>query len=685
VKRRHFDIIGLAVVLLLAASSALAGTTAAAADTTAVEATPSPTSNPIPLSEAVAQAQALGLEGQLDKDVVDAPMITSWSRTPSASAKAALRSVTFTGGFDNNFVFRDKSTLSQTGSISHEDFRTKETVSDKRDATVFYRSDAQRALTYDLSLMENWSKEEITNTSGQTTINRRDFKQAKAGIGTKDYELGGLAHDVDLEGSASNQMGEQQNQRNNFSEARLAGAVRSTWEPASWLKLKTGAFTMTESGERSLGVETNPSSANGDSLRAGVGYQRGALIGSVTVRNSNFEKRYLDYNRNANGVIDTIDAMEKIVEELEVNDAVTIEWGNELRFGSSHLRFSGSRDMTQNTYRRSGVGVKERRQDKANIGFSTRLTSLDSIQVSYNYMWGWNNQTYRGATAPRGRQVTTSTTVKAFWLHDLFESTDMMVNLSNGISQDIAENTFNQNDRDRIDTTANLKLRTNWDNGVTVDLVFDARRVEDVSIRSSRSANNSIKDTYEISPAYSWPITSWLDLNQSFRVWIQYTDYVFSDLEEVNKQDDFNRRGNLETKFTLRPNRRLRLTLRYNYSVKLNGEKVGNDAAGNTYYFFESDQRINKLDVSMAYTVNKWFALEGTTYSGRDLKESYGDRAGITDRYSGDVGVGCSIDKKFGAGRSLKLGVRKIYAYGPSVRDEGKDYWDADLQLTWGF
>ena len=37
---------------------------------------------------------------------------------------------------------------------------------------------------------------------------------------------------------------------------------------------------------------------------------------------SNFDKRYLDYRRNANGIVDTIGVDEKIVQELETDDAV---------------------------------------------------------------------------------------------------------------------------------------------------------------------------------------------------------------------------------------------------------------------------------------------------------------------------------------------------------------------------
>ena len=73
------------------------------------------------------------------------------------------------------------------------------------------------------------------------------------------------------------------------------------------------------------------------------------------------------------------------------------------------------------------------------------------------------------------------------------------------------------------------------------------KQIDDISIRETRSANNNVKRTYEIAPSYRWTISPRLSLNQTFRMYIQYQDYDFIGFEGVNKEDGFNKRGNLNT------------------------------------------------------------------------------------------------------------------------------------------
>jgi len=620
------------------------------------------------------------------EDLGDRPFITSWTRNPSAMMQSGIRSSRQGMGFDNNLSFRDGSSMNQSFDMSREQYRSQDKVVGKRDNSLSYRNSSKSSLQAGLSLMQNWSEDEMTTSSGLTTLNKRDFRKFNATVSRDSLHFGGATHTIAVAAGVENQQGEQQNQRNNFSESDLSGGLGSTWEPASWMKVGTRVFAMTESGERSLGKETNPSATSGDSLRFGVSYDRGKLGGGFSVRQSNFDKRYLDYRRNSNGIIDTIGVVQKIVEELERNDAMTIEWSNELRVGPAFFKTRIAQDVTENAFRESGIGTKERQQDSIDIDLGLRLSSRDSLAVGYGSMKKWDDQTYQNATQARGRQVNHRRDVALNWMHRLFENTDLRLLMSTSLTQDIAENEFNKNDRDRLDSSMNLSLGTNWgDSGVKVDLSFDAHRVEDVSIRKERSGNNSIKDSYELTPSYLWPVASWLDLAQSFRVWIQYTDYVFSDLDLVNKQDDYNQRGNLDSKLTIRPNARLSIILDHNYNIKLNGKKTVTDAAGNDYYFRESDQIINKINAAISWKVTGWLTLDGTTYKSKDLKETFGNTTRETETFGGELGLGGKVVKKFGPGRTVTAGISKFFAHGPNVQQAGKEYWDADISVNWGF
>jgi len=611
--------------------------------------------------------------------------LTGWTRKPSAVSSSGIRSTSVGVGFDNVLNFRDGGSIAQSLKLNHEDYRSQDKIVDKRDFTMNYSTSSRSALRGGLNITQSWSEDEVTTTSGLTNINKRDYRSANANVRRDSLSTFGVLHDFRLDGAVDDQKGEQQGQRNDISAARLSGGLSSGWSAAEWLSFHTGLYAETESGERSLGQRTDPSSSSGDSLRAGMYYARGRFAGGVTLRYSNFEKRYLDYNRNSNGVIDTVNAVQKVVEELETNDATTLEWTNGLNLGRLSLRSRVSKDFTENAFRRSGVGRKERSQDQATLDVGLRVSRRDSVSAGYGYLWKWDDQVYQGAVNPRGKQINYKRDLNLAWIHDLFENTQLRVSALTGLTQDIAVGEFNVNDRDRLDSSFNVTTSTQWPGGVKVDMTFEAHRVEDISIQSERSANNNVKDSYEFSPGYVWPLAPWLELNQVFRLWIQYTDFVFSEYEDVAKVDDFNRRGNLDTKVSFTPNRRLRLTLQHNSSVKLDGSKTATDAAGNSYYTNDSSQKINKINVAVNWKVMPWLTLEATTFKARDLKDTFGTSVQTTERYSGDLGIGGSVDKSFGGGRVIKASVRKMFAHGPNVQEAGRDYWDADIKINWSF
>lgn len=639
----------------------------------------------LPMAEMLGLSADEAAVAQLQQEQGPAPFISSWTITPKAAYSAKMQKTGYTSDLTNSLTLRDKSSLSQRTSISLDDYRTQNKTVETRSGNLNYNTDGQRDLTGSLALSDNWTRDEITNSANTTNVNRRETRLANASLKRKDLELGGISHDMVVNGSYNQQIAEQIGQRNDISEAALDGALRSEYRPREWLSVHSGTYAMTKSGERSLGLESNPSSSSGDSLRVGVFYQRDAIFGGVTVAKSNFQNRYLDYNRNANGIPDTINVAQKIVQELERDDAVTLSWENTLQIGGLKVIGKVARDVSENSFRASRVGTRERRQDAADLRLGFRPSRLDTLHFSYSYLYKWDDQTYKGASSSRGRQVTRRRDVALNLAHALFRHTDLNFNFRTGISQDIAEGGFNVNDRDRLDSGATVKMDTRFDSGVTVNLSFDARRTEDISIRRERSGNNSIKDTYEIAPSYLWPLASWLDLNQSFRVWIQYTDYVFSDLEDVNKLDDYNKRGNLTTKVTIRPNSRLTLSIRHDLNLKNTAKKSRTDAAGSSYYSPESDQTVSNIDFSLQYRVSTWLSLDGTTYRKRDFKETFGTSVRETERFSGEVAVGGHLKKDFGTGKSLTLGARRYFADGDNVQEVNRAYWDADLELTWRF
>ena len=671
-------------VLTLIFTAAPAFAADADADTAAVAAEPdSAAVQPLSMADVIARAAAG--EGRTEPETPGLPMVLSWKRTPKSTLKAEVRKILYSTSWSNEIALRDKSVISNNVSRSMDDYRQQEKTVEKRDGSLTYRTGADAPYQGNINMIWNWNEDRVTNRSGVVNLTKRDYKQATASLEKEGLTTGALEHSASVSGSINDQKGEMQGKRNDFSEGMLNGNVHSVFEPSDDLKLQTHAGAVTQTGDRALGEQTNPSSASGDTLQMSASYSRGRWTGSFLVSRSTFSKKYLDYNRNSNGIIDTNSVEEKIVQELETNNALSLDWNNDFWVGPLHLDTAVGRTLSENSYRASGVGVKENFQDNARVSAGYRFTDRDTLNLTYTYNRRWDDQTYKGATGTRGRQITKQRDLRADWQHQVFEHTSMRSTFKTGLSQSTAEKSFNQNDRDRVDVAVGSAINSNFSQGRSATLSFDYQRSEDISLLQARSGNNSIKETYEISPSYKIPLMPGFTLSQSFSVWIQFTDYVYSDLESINKTDNYNKRANMNTKITYSPNSRLTVSVRHDNNVKLNSSKSSTDVTGNAYYTKDTNQDISKINFSLNYDVNDWLKLEASTLKQRDMKETFGDRAKETERFSGDVAVGGTINRKLAGGGSLKLAVLKKYGHGPNVQPTAREYWDADIQVSWRF
>ncbi|MBT7310485.1 hypothetical protein HN843_01885, partial [bacterium] len=377
------------------------------------------------------------------------PLLLSWTRTPEAQMRAQVRKINLNAKLTNSFIFKGQNLLSISTEYSQDDYRRQDKVVETRKGNLSYSNQNIAGFKTSLGMMDNWSEDTIVNSGGIKNINKSDLKQANIGISRESYQTGDVSHDVKFNGRASNQSAVMQNQINDHSEAQLNAGAASAYKPRDWLSLHTGLYAMTETGDRALGQETNPSSAGGDSLRFGAFYTKRIVSGGFTVKRSSFDMRYLDYRRNTNGIIDTIGAAEKIVNELEKKDAISLEWKNKFQFSHASLQTTISRDISENSFRASSAGSKERQQDKFDMTMGVRITRRDSVKVTYGWLWKWDDQTYQGAISSRGKQISRRRDFAIDWGRDLFKHTTLRSNFNTSLAQEIAEGGFNTNDRDR--------------------------------------------------------------------------------------------------------------------------------------------------------------------------------------------------------------------------------------------
>ena len=577
--------------------------------------------------------------------------------------------------------------LDNTLGWSWADYRKQDKTIERREDQLTWNAGAQLPISTSIVGNWDWSEDRTVNSAGVANLAKRDYLRGSLNLSKVKMQTGSFVTSVRGMGTVEDQKSLNQSQRNDFAEATGSLGAQTGWQMAEGLVLAGRLWGSTTSGQRTLGEEDSPSSAAGDTVGLGVYYQQHWAGGRVHVSRANFDKRYLDYRRNSNGLIDTTGYAddEKVVSELETKDAMTVEFENVLRLGGIKLDTGLSRTSDNLDYAASGKGLTERESDSFAAALSF-AAGRDSFMINYNWLWKWDDQRYKNATANRGKQYVKNREFAVSWFREIFSATDMTFRVRQSLNQDSAENQFNDNDKDRVSSDLSLKFERAWV-GFRTQLVFNYNEVEDLSLNSSRSSGNNTKDAYEIAPGYTWDLADWLMLTQSYRLYIQYTDYIYDYLPDVSRNDDYNKRGILNTRVTIDASERLTLTIKHDYNKRFNATETSSDAAGGSAYFKDQIQTNNKIDLGLNFEAAEGVVLEAATFRAKDIKETFSTTNRTTTTFSGEIWVGAQVRKKWGKAKPLELSamVRKYNAYGPSITETSADYWDADVWLKWSF
>ncbi len=617
------------------------------------------------------------------------PWFVSLTNTPKAGVKASVQKYQYYGEWKSLVAMRGGSSFDHTFGWSWNDYRKQDkTIEERHDKFTWNGADLL-PMTTTISGNWDWSEDKTVNTSGVYNLAKRDYKRGSLNLTKTRLQTGNFIHTIKAMGQFEDQKSVSLNQRNDFTEGSGSLGGQTGFAVAPGVVLAGRLWGTASGGTRALGDLDSPSSANGDTVGVGVYYDRRWASGFVEVSRRNFQERYLDYRRNSNALIDTSNVPEalKIVEEKKVQDATAVDFENTFRTRGVTLTSTLSRLTKNEDYAANGKGRTENLADMAALDLSV-ATGRDSFVVSFEYGFSWDDQKYKNTTAFRGKQYTKKRDVSFGWFRELFAATQLGVRLHQQLSQDIAENRFNNNDKDRLDSDLNLTLDRDW-NDFAAQMAFNYKQTKDLAIRESRSATNNVKDSYQVSPAYTWDVADWLALDQTYTLYILYTDYLYSELASVNNDDNYNKRGNLTSRMIVSPSDRLELVLKHVYSKTFNATQTSIDAAGNRKYFKDKIKRSSTISLGLQYDAAAGVALMAATEQQKDITDSFGKTNKREIKYRGKMAVGIKVSKGWGGGQNpplqLSADVKKNYAFGEGVVETGRDYWDADVWLKWSF
>lgn len=633
-------------------------------------------------------SQGAGGRRQLGRTPADRSFFKSITFAPKAGVKTGSATNTYFGELVNNVNMRDSAKLTNSLNYSWSDFRQQIKTTESREFQSSYSAGTQLPVGVTLNVGRNWNEDLTTNNAGIQNVSRRDNSRGSLSLLPPRMTWQGLNISLKSSSGLTDQKSINQGQRNDVAEAYLDGGAKIGTELADGISIAGRLYGRTSSGDRNLGEYTAGSSARTDSVGFGVYYNRNFTSGRVAITRGNFERKYLDYRRNANGLIDTSGWAEdqKVVDETEFNDALSLELENSMRVLGITFDTKLSHTTDESDFAVSLVGLKERLQQEVDFSMGFEVFG-DSLNISYSYLWKWDDQLQKTTTQKRGRQYTKDRDLDFFWGRTLFSSTDMTLKYHVGLGQTTAENGYLTTDKDRLRNDFSLQLRRDYGDDFDTSMLFAYKQSEDLSLHQTRSSNNNIKDSYEIAPGYRWAVSDKVDFQQKYRLYIQYTDYIYSDLEGSTREDNYNKRGNLTTSVTIQATDRLKLTVKHDYNQRFNAEKSQVDAAGNAGYFVDQRQKINKIDLGVKFDVVRGVLLEASTYSTLDEKTAIGTTERVTERREGKIWVGTKVNRTWGKDEQVELSamIRKHNAYGPSVSEANADYWETDVWLKWSF
>lgn len=618
----------------------------------------------------------------------DTPFFMAITNTPKAGANTSATVNKYYGELVTNLSMREAASFGNTLRFSWSDFRQQIKTSESRSIQSNYSSGTQLPLGFSISAGRDWSRDKTTSSSGYENVSRRDNTRASLSLVPLKTTWRGLNLGLRSSSGLTDRKSVNQGQRSDVAEIFVDGGLKIGTRVAEGITIAGRFYGKTSSGDRNLGEFTAGSSATTDSVGLGIYYKRNFTSGRVALTRGNFERKYLDYRRNANGLIDTSGWAEnqKVVDETEFKDALTIDLTNSSRILGITFDTKLSHTMNESDFAVSLVGLKERQQQ--DVDFSMGFSALgDTFNISYSYLWKWDDQLQKTTTEKRGRQYTKDRDLNLYWKRKLFKATSMVVKYHAGLGQTTAENGYLTTDKDRLRNDTSVQVQHAWGKNFDTSMFFTYKQSEDLSLHQTRSSNNNLKDSYEIAPSFHWSISDRVDLRQKYRLYIQYTDYIYSDLEGSSREDSYNKRGNLTTSVNIRATKRLKLTVNHDYNQRFNANKTSVDAAGRAGYFTNQRQKINKIDLGITFDIVKGVRLEGSTYSTLDEKTSISSTERVTNRREGKIWVGTKVNRKWGKDDNLELSalIRKNNGYGPSITEANANYWETDIWFKWRF
>lgn len=454
------------------------------------------------------------------------------------------------------------------------------------------------------------------------------------------------------------------------------GAALKTQGP--WHDFSTRYGYDRRSGERTLRDLTDDAVTERDTVWARGSIDFGLRFNlDLDARRTTFVEDRLDYARNVNGVVDTLNVPDPVGQEHE--STWERRWNVDLRTRVlPRLSFNAgaSRSYSESQYTFSREGLVLLGNDSYDAESVLRYAEAGSLKVRASYVDRYNDRRARGNASFRGEESRVTKLANMQLRHRVTPILDLHFDLQETLDQNVYEEQGNPNDRDRLVDRGDLKLVSDPWEWMQVEVVGTYSKEQSINIDAARVSNNQTSDLYEVrSNLILDPEGGWRFI-QNYRLQIRIIDVVASIAE-----DRFNKQGQWDNRVEYRFANGILVDGQYVVDYRRNGSR---DPArpDQEAYIYGGPRRDHRVVAGVRIPV------AGFEFETRAERGFLRDDSGFVplDENRGKFSSGVRGNWQFWDRRGkLTLNASKVNEYGPRVREEAKDYWIVNTSLRVAF
>lgn len=440
--------------------------------------------------------------------------------------------------------------------------------------------------------------------------------------------------------------------------------------------LARGAYRATDNQSYSGGKDYRGLGSNEDSLSTAVHVSVADSVGfRADYTTYHGDRDYLDQAVGSSG--GQLIGEQNVIKENETHNTHSTLFAFDAVFSPRlGLSVSASHDeqlytyMTQVTRNSHTVGDEA----KGTLTYTTPWNTVSTFQLS-------NSVTLHDF----GKQSISSTKDKvkrvSLALNQNFTKTlSGGINLSTQLLQtyylDYADN---PRDRDQVDENVNAHLTSQLFKKLSANVTVSYSMTRYINIDSTQSVHNRSRELYQLRPGFSYNMTNWLTISQTYGLTIEYTKYVYT------QEDNFlDRNITLSNVFNFRPTKSVAFNLNYQLTLHDNGSYLPTGANGENLLNIAHTDRRDRMNLRVDYNVNDRVGIfaENTYTHFLNREEGTGRETITTD---GQIKVGTQGAYAWGAGRTLKFHLAKVKRFSPYGTDKDKNFWDMGSELNFPF